>query len=263
MDMNMLYAVATILVGVIIAVIARKVVNWLKAKSGETETQLDDIAIKAIGTPVQITVIAFFIWLALTMFPVLPDKYAWILEPQIVTSFWILIGAWIVSSFLYDIISIYGHMLAERTEGDLDDRLVEFFVLIARYMIWFIAFMLILSTFEIDITPFLAGAGIAGIAVALAAQDIVSNFLGGAIITVDKPFKVGDRVKIENYYGDIIEVGAASDQIFDGLKRSEPQQHVEVGKPKVGVEDLDAAIHHGQGNANIQDKVGLTNSPLA
>ncbi len=57
--------------------------------------------------------------------------------------------------------------------------------------------MLILSVFDINITPFLAGAGIAGLAVALAAQDIISNFFGGAIITVDKPFKVGDRIKVD------------------------------------------------------------------
>jgi len=213
MDMNMLYAVGTILIGVFLAVVARKIVNWLKAKSEETETQLDDIAIKAIGTPVQITVIAFFIYLALTTFPVLPESYSWVLSQQVVTSFWILIGAWILSSFLYDIISIYGHIIAGKTEGDLDDRLVEFFVHITRYIIWFVAFILLLTTFEIDITPFLAGAGIAGIAIALAAQDIVSNFLGGAIITVDKPFKVGDRVRIDNYYGDIISVGSRSTRI--------------------------------------------------
>jgi len=213
MDMNYLYAGALVLVGVLLALIARKIVNYLKAKAGQTETQLDDIVMKAIGTPVQITIVAFFIWLALKTFPVLPDKYAFLLGPQFVTSFWILIGAWIISSFLYDIISIYGHMIAGETEGDWDDRLVEFFVLIAKYLIWFAAFMLILSTFEIDVTPFLAGAGIAGIAVALAAQDIVSNFLGGALITVDKPFKVGDRVKIDNYYGDIVGVGTRSTRL--------------------------------------------------
>jgi len=211
--MEYLYAGALILVGFLLALIARKIVNWLKAKAGETETQLDDIVMKAIGTPVQITVIALFIYLALTRFAVLPEKYAFLLGPQYVASFWILIGAWIVSSFLYDLISIYGHMIAGETEGDWDDRLVEFFVLIAKYLIWFVAFMLILSTFEIDVTPFLAGAGIAGIAIALAAQDIVSNFLGGALITVDKPFKVGDRVRIENYYGDIVGVGARSTRL--------------------------------------------------
>jgi len=213
MDLNYLYAGATILVGLLLAFVARKIVNWLKAKAGQTETKLDDIVMKAIGTPVQITVIAYFIYLALTLFPVLPQSDTFILGPQYVKSFWILIIAWIISSFLYDIISVYGHMMAEKTEGDWDDRLVEFFVLIAKYFIWFAAFVLILSTFEINITPFLAGAGIAGIAIALAAQDIVSNFLGGAIITVDKPFKVGDRVKIDNYYGDIIGVGTRSTRL--------------------------------------------------
>ena len=48
---------------------------------------------------------------------------------------------------------------------------------------------------------------------ALAAQDLISNFFGGAIITVDKPFKVGDRIKVEDYYGDVISVGTRSTRI--------------------------------------------------
>jgi len=79
----------------------------------------------------------------------------------------------------------------------------------AKYLIWFIAFLLILATFSIDITPFLAGAGIAGIAVALAAQDLLSNFFGGAIITMDKPFVIGDRIKFDDYFGDIVKHRAA------------------------------------------------------
>jgi small-conductance mechanosensitive channel len=59
----------------------------------------------------------------------------------------------------------------------------------------------------------LAGAGIAGIAVALAAQDFISNFFGGAIITVDKPFKVGDRIRVDDVYGDVISVGTRSTRI--------------------------------------------------
>jgi MscS family membrane protein len=73
--------------------------------------------------------------------------------------------------------------------------------------------MLILSVFEINITPFLAGAGILGLAVAFAAQDIISNFFGGAIITIDKPFKVGDRIKVDTYYGDVISIGPRSTRL--------------------------------------------------
>ena len=80
-------------------------------------------------------------------------------------------------------------------------------------MIWFLALVLILSVYKVDITPFLAGAGIAGLAVALAAQDLISNFFGGALITIDKPFQVGDRIKGDDYYGDVLSVGPRSTRL--------------------------------------------------
>jgi MscS family membrane protein len=70
--------------------------------------------------------------------------------------------------------------------------------------------LLILSILNIDITPFLAAAGIVGLAVALAAQDLISNFFGGAMIAVDKPFTLHDRIQIDQYIGDIIHVGPRS-----------------------------------------------------
>jgi small-conductance mechanosensitive channel len=90
---------------------------------------------------------------------------------------------------------------------------VELLELVVKYVVWFAALMAILSIFEVNITPFLAGAGIAGLAVALAAQDIISNFFGGAIITVDKPFKIGDRIKVDTYYGDVISIGPRSTRL--------------------------------------------------
>jgi small-conductance mechanosensitive channel len=80
-------------------------------------------------------------------------------------------------------------------------------------VIWFLALVLILSVYKVDITPFLAGAGIAGLAIALAAQDLISNFFGGALITIDKPFKVGDRIKVDDYYGDVLSVGPRSTRL--------------------------------------------------
>ena len=86
-----------------------------------------------------------------------------------------------------------------RHEGDTDDRIVDLLELAVRYVVWFAGIMLIFVNLEINITPFLAGAGIAGLAFALAAQDLISNFFGGAIITVDKTFKVGDRIEVDSY----------------------------------------------------------------
>ena len=101
----------------------------------------------------------------------------------------------------------------DKIEGTLDDRLIEFLELTSRYFIWFIGIMLVLVNLDVDITPFLAGAVIIGLAFALAAQDLISNFYGGVIITIDKPFKIGDRVKVEQYYGDIIDIGPRSTRL--------------------------------------------------
>jgi MscS family membrane protein len=211
--LNYLLAAFTILLGIMMASLARMAVRWLESKAGDTNTQWDDILIAAIGTPVQFTIIVLAVYYGVTFFDILPDSMRWILDPSYATAFYILISAWVLATVLHSIIHIYGRRYAEQSETDLDDRLVELLELVIRYVIWFAAIMAILKVFNIDITPLLAGAGIAGIAVALAAQDLISNFFGGAIITVDKPFKVGDRIKVEDYYGDVISVGTRSTRI--------------------------------------------------
>jgi MscS family membrane protein len=212
-DVNYFFAAVVILSGILLALIARRGVRWLESKAGETDTKWDDILVAAFGTPVQVAIIVAGIYIASRYFGILPDNLQWILDSQHITAVYIFFGAWILSSLLHDIVSIYGREFAARTEGDADDRLVDFMELVIRYVIWFLALVLILSVYKQDIGPFLAGAGIAGLAFALAAQDIISNFFGGAIITVDKPFKVGDRVKIDDYYGDIISVGTRSTRL--------------------------------------------------
>jgi small-conductance mechanosensitive channel len=211
--LNYILAAFTILLGFMVAFLARMAVRWLESKAGETETQLDDIVIAAIGTPVQFTIIVLSVYYGLTYFDVLPASMGRVYDPSYITSFYILISAWIISTFLHSIIHIYGRRFAEQSETDMDDRLVDLLELVIRYVIWFAAVMAILKVLGIDVTPLLAGAGIAGIAVALAAQDFISNFFGGAIITVDKPFKVGDRIKVEDYYGDVLSVGTRSTRI--------------------------------------------------
>ena len=213
MDDNLLFAIATIVVGVLLAGLARGIVRWLEKFAETTETQWDDVIIAAIGTPVQVGIIAVSVYIALKYFGVVPVQYAWIISDKILNSIYILIGTWILATLVHDIITIHGHALAEKSEGDWDDRLVEFLELAARYIIWFAGIMLILVNLEINITPFLAGAGIAGLAFALAAQDIISNFFGGALITIDKPFRVGDRVKIDNFFGDVINIGPRSTRL--------------------------------------------------
>ncbi|HUW86527.1 MAG TPA: mechanosensitive ion channel domain-containing protein [Methanoregula sp.] len=213
MDPEIVYAALTIIIGLVAAGIAHISIHWLKKKASGTESQLDDILLVALGKPLVITILAGSIYIALTHYDILPDTVVGFSVDQFVNAFFILIGAWIVSSFSYNLLRIYGSVVAEKTETDIDDRLLPLLEITARYLIWFVAFLLILANFNIDITPLLAGAGIAGIALALAAQDILSNFFGGAIITIDEPFKIGDRITFDKYFGDVISIGPRSTRL--------------------------------------------------
>jgi small-conductance mechanosensitive channel len=213
MDPGFLYAAMTVAAGLVLAGVAHVVIQWLKKRAEATESPLDDIILMAIGTPLVVAIIALSVYVALTRFDIVPESMGWLITDQMINAVFILLGAWITSVFSYNLIRTYGTLVAEKTETDLDERLIPILEIAARYLIWFVAFLLILSTFRIDITPLHAGAGIGALALALAAQEILSNFLGGAIIAVDKPFRIGDRIRIDTFFGDVMSIGLRSTRI--------------------------------------------------
>jgi MscS family membrane protein len=213
MDNGFFFAAVTVAAGLVLAGIAHGIIRWLKKRADATESQLDDIILMAVGTPLVVAIIAVSFYIALTRFDIVPESMGWFITDQVINSVFIVFGAWIISVFSYNLIHTYGNRIAEKTETDLDDRLLPILEIAARYLIWFVALLLILAEFKFDVTPLLAGAGIAGLAFALAAQDILGNFLGGAIIAIDKPFKIGDRVKIDTFSGDVMGIGPRSTRI--------------------------------------------------
>ncbi|MFA7694704.1 MAG: mechanosensitive ion channel domain-containing protein [Methanoregula sp.] len=213
MDAHLFYAAIIILAGLCVAGAAHVIVRWLQKIAQTTPTQLDDIVLAAVGKPLVVTILAISVYAAVLESGIVPTSFGGIESTQVVSAFFIIIEAWVVSVFAYNIIHTYGTRVAEKTQTDVDDHMVPLLETAVKYIIWFIALMFLLNEFKIDITPFLAGAGIAGIAAALAAQDLLSNFLGGAIITIDKPFKIGDRIKFDTFLGDVIEIGPRSTRI--------------------------------------------------
>jgi MscS family membrane protein len=205
-------ALVVFIVGLVTAFVVYGIVRWLKKKAEETENVLDDIIVAAFGTPVVIGIIVVSAYYALQVAD-LPSSWQFVLDSKYLDVVWIILGGWIVATFLHNALVAYGHRLTALTESDIDDRMVAFAEIAAKYVVWFIVFLLVLRVLEIDITPLLAGAGIVTLAIAFAAQDIFANFMGGAVIAMDKPFKVNDRVKIDDYFGDVTCVGTRSTRI--------------------------------------------------
>lgn len=200
--------------GVTAAVVVHFVFLYLKKRSEKTETMVDDLVVHSLGTP--LTLLAFFIpfFFAINHLIVMYPQYQWIADANILYSAYIIVGTWIVATFADDFLRTYGTALAETTQTDLDDRIVEILQKIGKYFIWFVGILYILSLYNVNVTPLIAGAGIVGIAIALAAQDLFSNFFGGAVIITDQPFKVGDRVLINDVIGDVIHIGPRSTRLL-------------------------------------------------
>jgi MscS family membrane protein len=205
-------ALIIVFAGILIAAAIFYIVRWLGKRADRTASRIDDIIIESMGTPVVIAVLVISVYAALQV-ALLPPGLEWIVESKYFDAIYVIIGAWIVSGFVHNVISIYGARLAGNEENDIDERMVAIALTVSKYLIWFIAFLLILVILEIDITALLAGAGIVGIAVGLAAKDFISNFFGGAVIAMDKPFKLNDRIKIDQYIGDVVHIGSRSTRL--------------------------------------------------
>jgi small-conductance mechanosensitive channel len=84
---------------------------------------------------------------------------------------------------------------------------------IARLTIWSFVLLLTLSNLGIKIQPLLAGLGIGGIAVALAAQNILGDLFASLSITLDRPFVLGDTLQVDDFIGTVEYIGVKSTRL--------------------------------------------------
>ena len=186
-------AIIIFFAGIVIAFTMYGIVKWLKKKADTTESRIDDIILASIGTPVIIAVLVISVFAALQVAN-LPPRLEGVVESNYFEAVYVIIGAWIVSGFVHNFISIYGSRLAGKAGSDIDERMVTIALTISKYVIWFVAFLLILLVLDIDITAFLAGAGIVAIAIGLAAQDFLAD--SGANLVSSLPCSIDYRLRL-------------------------------------------------------------------
>lgn len=131
-----------------------------------------------------------------------------------------------ISSFLYifsvsyglyvavDLVDVWLKKIASNSVSDLDDMLIPLVRKSLRVTIIVLALLQVATIIsDKPLTSVLAGLGVGGLAVALAAQETIKNFFGSLVILGDKPFEIGDRVVIDGFDGSVIEVGFRSTRI--------------------------------------------------
>ncbi|AGK56181.1 mechanosensitive ion channel family protein [Bacillus sp. 1NLA3E] len=158
----------------------------------------------------------------------------------ILTSLFIRIGKFAIHN-IFKVRSKAPIRTSERREATLMKLLDN----ILSYVIYFIAFIMILSTIGINVKPLLAGAGIVGLAVGFGAQNLVRDIITGFFIIFEDQFSVGDYVRIGQYEGTVEEIGLRTTKI----KSFSGERHV---IPNGGITDVtNFSIHNSMAIVDV------------
>ncbi|MGZ8376782.1 MAG: mechanosensitive ion channel family protein [Gemmatirosa sp.] len=84
---------------------------------------------------------------------------------------------------------------------------------ILRIVLWTLLFLLALQSFGVDVTALITGLGIAGVAVALAVQNVLGDVLASLSIALDKPFVIGDYIVVDAFQGTVEDIGLKTTRI--------------------------------------------------
>lgn len=209
------WQVVAVFLLLLLAFIARRIAihigdNYFVRLAERTRFRLDQDILKALVKPIGLLLFAGVI---LAGFPNLQFGLRISRTVRVamlcVTAFSVI---WIVYR-LVDVLASYLEGLTARTDSKLDDQLVPIIRKTLKAFVVIIGVIFVLQNLQVDVTSFVAGLGIGGLAIALAAQDTLSNLFGSVMILVDRPFQIGDWVIIGDVEGTVEEVGLRSTRI--------------------------------------------------
>jgi MscS family membrane protein len=205
--------IIVLLVFIILRIIVYLIEKVIFKLAKKTKSDRDDIFIKRSSKAVSFLVLLFGFLIAIRELPIGFEAIG--IAEKLIFSVMVISVAYIIYVFL-DVILLY--YLGKVLKGE-HSNVIESIMSLAHGVINIIlvslAFLYILNIWGIEIGPFLAGLGIAGIAIAFAMQSTLSNVFSGASIILDKSVQVGDLIYLDNETkGKVVKVGLRSTQIL-------------------------------------------------
>ncbi len=179
----------------------------------KTSTDLDDKVIRKSSRPVGNYLLLFGVYIIIHIFrlPVAPvDIQAVLLTATkilvVLNTLWLLLR-------LTDVLGNYLFSRVVKTSSRLDDQLIPVLQKSVKAFLYILGSIYIIQSLGYSISGVVAGLGIGGIAVAMASKDALANFFGSVMIISDRPFKVGDWIKIGDDEGVVEQIGFRSTRI--------------------------------------------------
>jgi small-conductance mechanosensitive channel len=188
------------------------VLGVIRGLTRRTQTTLDDRLLGILRRPVFITVVLVGLYVAVGRLGLDPEGIG-LTTRRIIVTLGILM--WTGAGFRVCHVVLEGLSLVADKVRWIEARTLPLLDNIAKVLVVGLAVYLFLVTWKLDVAPWLASAGIVGIALGFAAKDTLANLFGGVFILADAPFKLGDYVVLESgERGEVIRIGLRSSRIL-------------------------------------------------
>lgn len=205
-----LLVVLGIVARVVMVFVARHQLAKLTAK---TESRADDLALEAVVGPLGAILPLAGIFLAIRYLVSLQPEWTWLAQvDRVFRIVSILLITW-TAVRLVDAGAMLLSEMSARTESKLDDQLVPLARKGGKIFIGTLGFVLVAQNLGYSVSGLLAGLGIGGLALAMAAKDTLANLFGSVMIMVDRPFHVGEVVTFPGGEGTVEEIGMRSTRV--------------------------------------------------
>jgi small-conductance mechanosensitive channel len=199
-----LFVLLILILRVLKYVFLRRFKRWSK----KTETKLDDFIVSAIEKSVLplLYFAAFFVSINTLHLSEKFDKFLHAASVVVITFFTLRL---VTTTIRY---AIHTRMI-KKEDGDSKLKQIRGIMIIINVVVWILGLIFLLDNFGYDITAFITGLGIGGIAIALAAQNILGDLFNYFVIFFDRPFEVGDFIIVDDKLGTVEAIGIKTSRI--------------------------------------------------
>lgn len=183
--------------------VRRVVARQLMALDSRTPTVLPAIACE-VATSTRLWFLFLIAVRSASVTLQLPARVVFIIETLVVFAFLLQLAIWGNAALRRWLDQYTDENLATNAAAVTTMRAVVF---MGRLIVWAVVILLALDNLNIKVTALVAGLGIGGIAVALAAQNILSDLFASLSIVIDKPFVIGDFIAVDDFLGTVDRIG--------------------------------------------------------
>ncbi|MBT3239931.1 MAG: mechanosensitive ion channel [Chloroflexi bacterium] len=206
-----------ILVGTVI--VGRPILNFILDRvvrriTKSTKTKLDDVLVKVVRPP-----LFWLLLLKVTQYAISRLDFIDFFKSSNIDDFFYTLYFLLVFALVWQLIvslsSWYTKEIAPNTKSDLASQLLPFSRRVILIIVAIIGGIILLGHFDVEVSGLVTTLGIGSLAIALAAQAALSDTISGFMIMLDRPFRIGDRIEIQDLstWGDVVDVGLRSTHI--------------------------------------------------